>query len=205
MRPRLLARITPDRARQPRTPHRVGLPKVLHTRYIPVIARRMLSDPDTGSAQLTLYEARERPLWIRDAAENDPERGGRVRALSEPSEAVTAGSNRFASEPAERPPSALLLRHSSEHPDDLLTPVEVMAILRVGDVRTARRYMRIAGGFRLGREHRIRRRVLLEWIARCEAEAHGGSLRAAAPARPSRARIAGPQSDWRARIRATAQ
>ena len=46
----------------------VGLQNVLHTRYISVIARRPLSDPDTRLAQLTLYEVEERPLWIRDAA-----------------------------------------------------------------------------------------------------------------------------------------
>ena len=51
-----------------KTPHWVGLPKDLHTRYISAIARRTLSDPDTRLKQLTLYEARERPLWIRDAA-----------------------------------------------------------------------------------------------------------------------------------------
>ena len=187
------------------TPHRVGLQKVLHTRYISAIARRTLSDPDTGSIQLTLYEAQERPLWRRDAAENDPEHRGTLRALGELPETVTAGSNRFAHEATERPSPALLLKHSSKQSDDLLTPAEVMAILRVGDVRTARRYMRIAGGFRLGREYRIRHRVLLDWIARCEAEADGERFPATAPARPSRARVAGGQSDWRARIRATAQ
>lgn len=172
--------------------------------YISVIARRTLSDPDKRLEQLTLYEAEERPLWIRGTAESDSDGGESVR-LGELPESVSAGLNRSASAPTEHPSTALLQRHSSEHSDDSLTPAEVMAILRVSDVRTARRYMRIAGGFRLGREHRIRRRVLLDWIARCEAEADAESLPATAPARPSRPRVAGGQSDWRARIRATAQ
>ena len=183
----------------------MGLPKVLHTSYISVIARRTLSDPDTRLEQLTLYEAEERPLWIRGTAEGDSDGGESVRTFGELPEAISTRSNRSRSELPNRPGTDLLLRHSSEHSADLLTPAEVMAILRVSDVRTARRYMRIVGGFRLGRKHRIRRRVLLDWIARCEAEADAESLPAGAPARPSRARVAGGQSDWRARIRATAQ
>ena len=48
---------------------RVGLRKVLQTGYVPVIARRTSTDPDTRLVQLTLYAAEERPLRIRDAAE----------------------------------------------------------------------------------------------------------------------------------------
>lgn len=183
----------------------VGLQKVLHTRYILVIARRTSSDPDTRFAQLTLYEAGERPLWKRDAAEDGFDRGKTVRVLGELPEAVSERANRFASGSADRLATDLPPRYRSEHSDDLLTPAEVMAILRVGDVRTARRYMRIAGGFRLGREYRIRHRVLVDWIACCEAEADGESFREAARPRAPRARVERGQSDWRARIRATAQ
>ncbi len=45
-----------------------------------------------------------------------------------------------------------------------------MAILKVADLRTARRYMQLAGGFRLGREYRIRRQALLSWIENRELE-----------------------------------
>lgn len=79
-----------------------------------------------------------------------------------------------------------------------------MAILRVADVRTARRYMRLAGGFQLGREYRIRRHSLLRWIETREAE---GSDRATGPAQPGgRVRRSQPApADWRARINAAAR
>jgi hypothetical protein len=76
-----------------------------------------------------------------------------------------------------------------------------MAILKVGDVRTARRYMQLAGGFRLGREYRIRRQALLSWIENRELDAerpaHGGQTRA------RRSRV--DPGDWRARIKAAAR
>ena len=44
-------------------------PAPTQTGYVPVIARRTSTDPDTRLVQLTLYAAEERPLRIRDAAE----------------------------------------------------------------------------------------------------------------------------------------
>ena len=77
-----------------------------------------------------------------------------------------------------------------------------MAILKVADLRTARRYMQLAGGFRLGREYRIRRQALLSWIENRELE----DERPAAVGAQTRARRprADP-ADWRARIRAAAR
>jgi hypothetical protein len=76
-----------------------------------------------------------------------------------------------------------------------------MAILKVADLRTARRYMQLAGGFRLGREYRIRRQALISWIENRELDAErpapGGQTRARRPR-------ADP-ADWRARIRAAAR
>ena len=166
---------------------------------------RALSDPDTRLERLTLHDANERSLWIRGTAEGDSDGGEPVRALGEHPKAISAESTRFASELAGPISTDLDNRHSPAHADELLTPAEVMGILHVGDVRTARRYMRIAGGFRLGREYRIRRRVLLDWIARCEAQAESDTFPAATRVRATRARAAANQSDWRARIRATVQ
>jgi hypothetical protein len=76
-----------------------------------------------------------------------------------------------------------------------------MAILKVGDVRTARRYMQLAGGFRLGREYRIRRQALLSWIENRELDTERQSSGAHPRARRSRA----DPADWRARIKAAAR
>jgi hypothetical protein len=76
-----------------------------------------------------------------------------------------------------------------------------MAILKVADLRTARRYMQLAGGFRLGREYRIRRQALLMWIEHRELEDER-------PAMGTRTRAKRPPAepaDWRARIRAAAR
>ncbi len=76
-----------------------------------------------------------------------------------------------------------------------------MTILKVADLRTARRYMQLAGGFRLGREYRIRRQALLSWIEHCELDANRS-----APGAQTRARRPRPDpADWRARIRAAAR
>jgi hypothetical protein len=85
--------------------------------------------------------------------------------------------------------------------DELLTPSDVMAILKVGDVRTARRYMQLAGGFKLGREYRIRRQVLSSWIEHRELEAERPAYGGQARARRSRV----DPADWRARIKAAAR
>jgi hypothetical protein len=85
--------------------------------------------------------------------------------------------------------------------DELLTASDVMAILKVADLRTARRYMQLAGGFRLGREYRIRRQALLNWIEHRELEEERPAMRAQTHARRSRA----DPADWRARIRAAAR
>ena len=65
-----------------------------------------------------------------------------------------------------------------------------MAILKVADLRTARRYMQLAGGFRLGREYRIRRQALLSWIEHRELDAErpapGAQTPRQAPSRRSR-------------------
>jgi hypothetical protein len=85
--------------------------------------------------------------------------------------------------------------------DELLTSSDVMAILKVADLRTARRYIQLAGGFRLGREYRIRRQALLTWIENCELDAER-------PERGSQTRARRPRADpadWRARIRAAAR
>jgi hypothetical protein len=76
-----------------------------------------------------------------------------------------------------------------------------MVILKVADLRTARRYMQLAGGFRLGREHRIRRQALLSWIENCELDAERPAPSAQTRARRPRA----DPADWRARIRAAAR
>ncbi len=76
-----------------------------------------------------------------------------------------------------------------------------MAILKVGDVRTARRYMQLAGGFRLGREYRIRRLALLRWIENREFDDERPGSAVQPRARRSRAEPA----DWRARIKAAAR
>jgi hypothetical protein len=76
-----------------------------------------------------------------------------------------------------------------------------MAILKVADLRTARRYMQLAGGFRLGREYRIRRQALLNWIERREHDAERPALGAQTRATRPRA----DSVDWRARIRAAAR
>ena len=76
-----------------------------------------------------------------------------------------------------------------------------MAILKVADLRTARRYMQLAGGFRLGREYRIRRQALLNWIEHRELEAERPGL--GAQTRAKRPRV--DPTDWRARIRAAAR
>ena len=76
-----------------------------------------------------------------------------------------------------------------------------MAILKVGDVRTARRYMQLAGGFKLGREYRIRRQVLASWIEHRELDAEPP-----APGNHDRARRSRVDpADWRARIKAAAR
>jgi hypothetical protein len=85
--------------------------------------------------------------------------------------------------------------------DELLTPSDVMAILKVSDVRTARRYMQVAGGFRLGRDYRIRRLALLRWIENRELDTE----RPQSGARPRASRIRAAADDWRARIRAAAR
>ena len=76
-----------------------------------------------------------------------------------------------------------------------------MAILKVGDVRTARRYMLLAGGFRLGREYRIRRLALLTWIENRELDTECQPSGAQPRARRTRAAA----DDWRARIKAAAR
>ena len=76
-----------------------------------------------------------------------------------------------------------------------------MAILKVADLRTARRYMQLAGGFRLGREYRIRRQALLNWIEHRELEDERPAVGAQTRARRPRA----DPADWRARIRAAAR
>ena len=76
-----------------------------------------------------------------------------------------------------------------------------MAILKVGDLRTARRYMQLAGGFRLGREYRIRRQALLNWIEHRELENERPTVRTRTRAKPARA----DPADSRARIRAAAR
>jgi hypothetical protein len=76
-----------------------------------------------------------------------------------------------------------------------------LAILKVGDLRTARRYMQLAGGFRLGREYRIRRQALLNWIERRELE----DERPAVGAQTRAGRPRTDPADWRARIRAAAR
>jgi hypothetical protein len=76
-----------------------------------------------------------------------------------------------------------------------------MAILKVGDVRTARRYMQLAGGFRLGREYRIRRQALLRWIETRELETE----RPASFVQPRAKRSRVDPTDWRARIKAAAR
>ncbi len=76
-----------------------------------------------------------------------------------------------------------------------------MAILKVADLRTARRYMHLAGGFRPGREYRIRRQALLAWIESCELDAERPAPGAQTRAKRSRANPA----DWRARIKAAAR
>jgi hypothetical protein len=76
-----------------------------------------------------------------------------------------------------------------------------MAILKVGDVRTARRYMQLAGGFRLGREYRIRRQALLRWIENRELDTECRPYGTQPRARGTRAAA----DDWRARIKAAAR
>jgi hypothetical protein len=85
--------------------------------------------------------------------------------------------------------------------DELLTPSDVMAILKVGDVRTARRYMQLAGGFRLGREYRIRRQALLRWIETRELDTE----RPASFVQPRAKRSGVDLTDWQARIKAAAR
>ncbi len=76
-----------------------------------------------------------------------------------------------------------------------------MAILKVADLRTARRYMQLAGGFRLGREYRIRREALLTWIEKSELDNERPER--GAQTRPRRPRV--DPDDWRGRIRAAAR
>jgi hypothetical protein len=76
-----------------------------------------------------------------------------------------------------------------------------MAILKVGDVRTARRYMQLAGGFRLGREYRIRRLALLRWIENRELDTESRP----SGAQPRAGRTRAGADDWRARIKAAAR
>ena len=76
-----------------------------------------------------------------------------------------------------------------------------MAILKVADLRTARRYMQLAGGFRLGREYRIRRQALLSWIEHRELKDERPAVGAQTLARRPRA----DPADWRARIKAAAR
>jgi hypothetical protein len=76
-----------------------------------------------------------------------------------------------------------------------------MAILKVADLRTARRYMQLAGGFRLGREYRIRRQALLSWIETRELDADRPAPGTQTRARRPRA----DPADWRARIRTAAR
>ena len=93
MRPRLLARITPDRARQPRTPHRVGLPKASHRVGAP-----------TADAGVDLVEHERRRLV-----------GGRQDLLDrerDPAQLATRG------DPAQRPGG--LARVRCEPEDDLV-------------------------------------------------------------------------------------
>jgi hypothetical protein len=76
-----------------------------------------------------------------------------------------------------------------------------MTILKVADLRTARRYMQLAGGFRLGRECRIRRQALLGWIESREIDAARPAPGAQTRARRPRA----DPADWRTRIKAAAR
>jgi hypothetical protein len=85
--------------------------------------------------------------------------------------------------------------------DELLTPNDVMAILKVSDVRTARRYMLLAGGFRLGRDYRIRRQALISWIEHRENDGRRPPSGIQTRAKQPRADAA----DWRARIKAAAR
>ena len=56
------------------------------------------------------------------------------------------------------------------HGDALLSSAEVMAMLGLSDPRSARRFMVAAGGFKLGRDYRVRRSRLEHWLELCEAE-----------------------------------
>ena len=52
--------------------------------------------------------------------------------------------------------------------DQILDVPAVMRLLGVNDARTARRTMREAGGFRVGRSYRLRASRLAAWIANQE-------------------------------------
>ena len=170
---------------------RLSLPTESPYRYASRISRPNASDPEEHA------EAWQDSLWTRGAAD------GEINAASEPPLAPVGRIH-----PVPPTESVGRVRQNAASSartwpalDELLTPSDVMAILKVADLRTARRYMQLAGGFRLGREYRIRRQALLSWIESRELDAERPAPDAQTRARRPRA----DPADWRARIRAAAR
>jgi hypothetical protein len=170
---------------------RLSLPTESPYRYASRISRPNASDPEEHA------EAWQESLWTRGAADGDINAASKptlapVSRIRPPPAATSAGrAQARASQPARVWPAL----------DELLTASDVMAILKVGDIRTARQYMRLAGGFKLGREYRIRRQVLASWIDHRELDAE----RRASGGQPRARRSRVDPADWRARIKAAAR